>query len=378
MKVSDIVRAIETIAPPQLAESWDNVGLLVGDAQGPVRKLMLCIDLTEAVLAEALAARAGMVMAYHPTVFKPISRVTAEATPVVYAAARAGVAVYSCHTALDAVPGGVNDVLADAMGLTARKPIRPSMRAGTHKVVVFVPPDDLSRVSEAAFEAGGGVIGNYTNCAFFSHGIGMFRGQAGAHPAIGQAGQQQATEEVRLEVVAEGARVAQVCEAIRQAHRYEEPAVDVYPLAAFPEGCGQGRIGRLARATTIEALVGKIKKALGVRTVQLAARPGPGNSGKGRRGGGRGALVTRAACAAGAGGSLAREAAAAGATFYLTGELSHHDALAAVAAGMAVVCAGHSNTERTALGQMAGKLRLMAPKVAVVQSERDRDPFETV
>lgn len=378
MKVSEIVRAIETIAPVRLAESWDNVGLLVGDAQAEVKKLMLCIDLTEAVLAEAHAARAGMVMAYHPPIFKGITRVTAESCPVVYGAARSGMAVYSCHTALDAVPGGMNDVLADAMGLTSRRPLRASVQAGRHKVVVFVPPDDLSRVSGAAFEAGAGAIGNYSNCAFFSHGIGMFRGEDGTDPAIGQAGEQQATEEVRLEFVAEASRLAEVCEAIRQAHRYEEPAIDVFPMVTFPEGCGQGRVGRLPRPMTIQAMVERIKKALGVSRVFLAARPGPGGSGRTRKGGGRGALVAQAACAAGAGGSLFREAAAAGATFYLTGEMKHHDALAAVAAGLTVVCAGHSHTERIALGHVADKIKLMAPKLAVQLSSRDHDPFEVV
>jgi len=378
MKVMDIVRAIEGIAPPHLAQEWDNVGLLVGDSQAETKKLMLCIDLTEAVLAEAAAAGANMVMAYHPAIFQPISRVTAETAPVVYAAARRGIAVYCCHTALDAAPGGIDDMLADAIGVTARRPLKPTVQTVRHKVVVFVPPDDLSRVSAAAFEAGAGEIGNYSNCAFFSHGIGMFRGEDGAEPAIGQPGEQQATEEVRLEFVADAARLADVCQAIRRAHRYEEPAIDVYPLVTYPEGCGMGRIGRLPKPVTIQVLVARIKKALGVRNVHLAARPAPCGSGKTRRGGGKGALVTRAACAAGAGGSLYGLAAAAGATFYLTGEMLHHDVLAAVGAGLTVVCAGHSHTERIALRHLADKLKLTAPKLTIALSARDIDPFEVI
>ncbi len=378
MKIMDVVRAIEAIAPPHLAEDWDNVGLLVGDAQAKTKTLILCIDLTEAVLAEAVAAGAGMVMAYHPAIFKPISRVTAEAAPIVYAAARRGIAVYSCHTALDAAPGGIDDILADALGVTVRRPIKPSQQTRQHKVVVFVPPDDLSRVSEAAFEAGAGALGNYSHCAFFSHGIGTFRAENGAHPTVGRIGQQHATEEVRLEFIADSSRLADVCQAIRHAHHYEEPAIDIFPMVTYPEGCGMGRIGRLARPVTIQVLVSRIKKALGVRTVNLAARPAPDSHGKSRSGGGRGALVTRVACAAGAGGSLFRLAAASGATFYLTGEMAHHDVLAAVHLGMTVLCAGHSHTERVALKHLQEKLRLTAPALKVALAQRDSDPFEVV
>lgn len=378
MKVIDVVRAIEAIAPPHLAEDWDNVGLLVGDAQGQAKKVMLCIDLTEAVLAEAASAGAGMVMAYHPAIFKPISRVTAQAAPVVYAAARRGIAIYSCHTALDAAPGGVNDILADALGVTVRRPIKPCQQTHRHKIVVFVPPDDLSRVSEAAFDAGAGAMGNYSHCAFFSHGIGTFRAENGAHPAVGSIGQQHATEEVRLEFIADSSRLADVCQAIRHAHHYEEPAIDVFPMVTYPEGCGMGRVGRLAKPVTIQTLVSRVKKALGVRSVHLAALPSPDSRGVRRTGGGRGALVTRVACAAGAGGSLFRLAAASGANFYLTGEMAHHDVLAAVHLGMTVLCAGHSHTERIALKHMLEKLRLTAPALRVALAHRDNDPFEVV
>ncbi|MCY2927574.1 MAG: Nif3-like dinuclear metal center hexameric protein, partial [Planctomycetota bacterium] len=161
-------------------------------------------------------------------------------------------------------------------------------------------------------------------------------------------------------------------------HHYEEPAIDVFPMVTYPEGCGLGRVGRLAKPATIQVLVSRIKKALGVRSVNLAARPSPDSQGPRRTGGGRGALVTRVACAAGPGGSLFRLAAASGATFYLTGEMAHHDVLAAVHLGMTVLCAGHSHTERVALKHMLEKLRLTAPALPVALAQRDNDPFEVV
>jgi len=370
MNVSDVVRALESLAPPELAAEWDNTGLLVGDRTAAVKRLMLCIDLTQEVLGEALAARAQMAMAYHPPIFKPISSVTASAQPVVFAAARRGVAVYSVHTVLDAAPGGTNDVLADAMGMVQRRPLEPVVRETRCKVVVFVKPEDLARVSHAAFAAGAGLIGEYENCAFFGYGVGSFCGGPGTHPAVGQAGRQEVTEELRLEVVAPNDKVPAVVQAVRAAHSYEEPAIDVYPLRDHPAGSGLGRIGRLARPMTVRGLIARVKKAAGLRNVLVAGRPS-------RKGGPRKpALVSRVACCAGSCGDLFRKAAAEGATFYLTGEMRHHDALAAEAAGMTVVCLGHSNSERLALAGLAKRLKLLLPRLDVRTSALDRDPFE--
>ena len=126
MNIRDLESAMNEIAPPSLAAEWDNVGLLIGDRADPLRRVLLCIDLTPVVLAEAVSAKAQAVVAYHPPIFKPVTKITAQASPVVHQAIRAGVAVYSPHTALDVVPGGTNDVLADVLGLCETSPIEPS------------------------------------------------------------------------------------------------------------------------------------------------------------------------------------------------------------------------------------------------------------
>ena len=366
MKVGDVAQSLAAIAPPALAAQWDNVGLLIGDRRATVRTVMLCIDLTEAVLAEALAVKAQMVMAYHPPIFKPVARVTAEASPIVYAAARKGLAVYSMHTALDAAPGGTNDVLAEAMGICGAKPLTAAAGEVRCKIVVFAPTADLSGVAEAAFAAGAGRIGDYEQCAFFGHGVGTFVGGAGTTPTVGVAGRQEAVEEVRFETVAPSGRVSAVIEAIRCAHSYEEPAIDVYPLQSQPADVGQGRIGRLDRPVREGALLTRIKKALGLKHLWVA---GPGGSGK---------TVRLAACAAGSAGGMFSAAVEAGATFYLTGEMRHHDALAAAAAGLTVACTGHSNSERAVLKNVAKNLRSALPGLKVLASKTDRDPFVVV
>jgi dinuclear metal center YbgI/SA1388 family protein len=380
MRVQDVVRVLEELAPPHLAAEGDNVGLLVGDPLARVTKALLCIDLTEAVLAEALAARAQFLVAYHPVIYRPISRLTARETPVAYQAARRGLAVYSPHTALDAAPGGTNDALAGLMGLKDCRPLEPLLRQGDRKIVVFVPEAGASAVSEAAFAAGAGRIGNYSECSFFCRGAGTFRGGAGAHPAVGRAGRRERAEEARLEVIAPASRAADVCAAIRHAHPYETPAIDVYPLEGFPPGAGMGRVGEFARLVPEDALIARVKKAAGLARVWVARGGGPSvpvrGSGSPRARGGRGRTAKTAACGAGSCGGLWRRAVESGATFYLTGELRHHDALAAVAAGLTVVCLGHANSERPVLAPLAARLRRRLPGLAIGLAVEDRNPLE--
>jgi dinuclear metal center YbgI/SA1388 family protein len=374
MKVSQIVNLLEQMAPPGGAEEWDNIGLLIGDRGANVRKVMLCIDLTPEVLSEAIAAKVQMVMAYHPVIFKPVSRVIADANEVVYEAARRGISVYSMHTALDVAPGGTNDVLADAMGLRERKPLEPSAGPGECKIVVFCQADEVADVAQAAFATGAGVIGNYTDCAFFGYGIGSFAGGPESNPTIGRTGQGEAVEEIRLEVVCPPARVSEVCAAIRSAHSYETPAIDVYQLSGASAGVGMGRIGSLPRPLTVATLISRVKKATGIKRVLLAARPRP----KASKGSGKGSLVSVVACGAGSCGDLWKKALSAGAAFYLTGEMRHHDALAATNAGLTVVCVGHSNSERITMVSLAKRIAKAMPKLKVTVSKLDRDPFEIV
>ncbi len=371
MKVADVVRVLETLAPKALAEEWDNVGLLVGDSQRRVTKLLVCMDATEPVLAEALKAGAQMILAHHPVIFKSVARVTAEDSPVVHEAIRRGIAIYAAHTNLDNAAGGTNDVLADAIGLGDRRAITPAVRRDQCKLAVFTPAQDVSSVADAAFDAGAGLIGNYSRCAFFTHGLGSFCPQAGARPTVGRTGRQEVVEELRLEVVCPRSKAPAVCEAIAAAHSYETPAIDVYPLDDFPPGCGGGRIGTLGRPMTVRSIIARLKKATGAPHVQVAA---PAEGGKTDS---QGRLIRRVAVFTGSGGSAWSAAAGAGAALYVTGEMRYHDALEAVAGGLTVLCLGHGHSERPGIRAMARRAAEMLGKLKVINSARDRDPFVT-
>lgn len=361
MILSDLLSVLEEIAPTRLAEPWDNVGLLVGDPSQKIHRAILAIDYTAEVAAEARDAGCDVIISYHPPIFDALKRITAGS--LIYDAIRRGVAIYSPHTALDVADGGTNDMLADAIGLKSRHPLRLSAAKPTVcKLVVFVPEDAVEKVASALFDAGAGHIGNYASCSFRSPGTGTFFGEAGANPAVGRAGQLESVSELRLETILPLDRVDAAIRAMRSAHPYEEPAFDLVQLAAPPEGKGQGRIGELPSPTDRAQIIQRIKSELGLSHVLIA---GPT----------AGAMRTAAACA-GSCGDLLNDALAQKADLYLTGEVRHHDALKASPCGMTVICTLHSNSERAVLRRVQQRVAERLPALGVAISQTDRDPFE--
>ncbi len=366
MKLADLCTQLEAIAPLALGAEWDNNGLLVGDPSADVARVLLTIDLTDAVLDEAFSISADAAVCYHPPIFKPLRQVRADrggAGARVYRAIRGGLALFAMHTTLDAAAGGTNDALADVVGITDARPLQPHRPAGGYKLVTFVPADAVDAVADAVFAAGAGRIGDYTKCSYRLAGTGTFLGGEDTHPALGQAGQFETVEgEVRIETVVPQGRAAEVVAALRRSHPYEEVAFDLHPLAGLDERIGMGRVGRLADPAPLGEVVDRVKKALGVEAAWLAS---PDDA----------TTVNVAAVGAGSCGDMFADAVAAGADLYVTGEIRHHDALAAVEAGMAVLMLRHSVSERHMLARLADRLRSLDGGPDVVLSERDADPF---
>ncbi|MDB5329838.1 MAG: Nif3-like dinuclear metal center hexameric protein [Phycisphaerales bacterium] len=360
MQLADLVSALEQIAPTRNAEAWDNVGLLVGDPRQDVSKVLLTIDYTAAVAAEGRALSCDAVIAYHPPIFQAIKKVIAGS--VVFDAVRRGVAIYSPHTALDVAEGGTNDVLCEVLGLEERLPLKlAETKASQCKLVTFIPQKELEDVSQALFDAGAGRIGKYSSCSFRSTGTGTFFGEEGTNPAVGVAGRMEESAEVRVDTVVPLDRVGDVVRALRKSHPYEEPAFDLMQLAAPPEGLGMGRVGTFRQPVERAELLARLKRGLGIEHL-LVAGPVEGT-------------VSRAAVCAGACGDLLNDAIAQKAEFYVTGEMRHHDALKAAAAGMTVVCTLHSNSERVTLTRLKHRLESALPGLEFHLSAADADPF---
>ena len=362
MKLSEVVSALEEIAPTRHAESWDNVGLLVGDPSQDITAAMLTIDYTPEVACEAAGKKCDLIVSYHPPIFEGLKRVTSSGSSgAIFDAIRRGVAIYSPHTALDVAPGGTNDMLADAIGMTQCQPLKlAATKASQYKLVTFVPEKDLEKVGRALFDAGAGRIGNYSSCSFQTTGTGTFFGEEGTDPSVGKAGKFERVQEIRLETVVPINAIDRVIRALRKSHPYEEPAFDLNQLAAPPEGLGIGRIGTMP-PTPRQQVFDRIKRELGIDHF-LVAGPTSGD-------------VARAAVCAGSCGDLLNDAIAQKVDLYLTGEMRHHDALKAARAGVTVVCVLHSNSERAVLKRLAADLSKRLAGLAMHQSQQDRDPF---
>lgn len=362
LSVAQVLDQLEGMIPLKMAAEWDNVGLLLGERERPVERIMTCLTVTPETAQEAIDRQVSLIITHHPILFKGTKRLNADTAEgrMVLGLTRASVAVYSPHTAFDNAPGGINDLLASRLGLKNVMPLRRLAEAKKVKLVVFVPESDLARVQEAVFTAGAGRIGEYGECSFRLLGTGTFHGSEASNPTVGQKGQREEVQEWRLEVICPEERLGEVVMAMRRAHSYEEPAFDIYPLVSSPASLGEGRIGELTSPLSLEQLAENLKQRLKGASVQVVGE--------------RARLVQRVALVCGAGGEFLSEARRAGAEVFLTGEMRFHEYLTAQAQGISVLLPGHYASERCGVEDLAERLSAQWPEVEVWASERERDP----
>lgn len=366
MKVENLIDEVEKLCPKQLAQSWDNTGLLIGDKNARIKDVLLAIDVTGDVVAEAKSLGCKFILSYHPVIWDGLKKIVAgDGTKegLVYDLVKSGIGVYSIHTSLDVIDGGVNDGLAEMVGISNPTAIGDyvSMPGDKYKLVVYVPIGDVNQVADAIFEAGAGAIGNYSNCSFASRGQGSFRPMAGAKPSIGSIDELEKVDEIKFETIVLDDRIEAVVEAMRVAHPYEEPAFDVIKLSDVENKFGLGRMGDLAEPTKVATIIENIKKATGCKAVGIV-----GDDKK---------IVKRAAVCAGTCGKILNQVIAGGCDLYLTGELKHHEALVAQEAGMTAICLSHTVSERFMLKKLAKKLKKTLKDVKIRVSKKDKDPF---
>lgn len=377
MKLDFVLAALRKVAPEHLAEGWDQVGLHLAGNGKQVRTAMLCIDLTPAVLDEAIAKKCQLIVAYHPPIFSPLTRLADRdwKERMLAKAIRSGLAVYSPHSSLDAVRNGMNDWLCDGLGAHAvRWAIGVPRVNQTHqfKVVVYVPRSHAKQVRKAMWEGGAGSISNYSECSFNIEGVGTFRGDAGTNPTIGQPGRLEHVEEVRIEVICWKDRLGDVIKHARKAHPYEQAAIDVLELQAEPEPEDEeqtpGRCQILRKPISAETLVRRVKRQLGMKRLKVAIPSIYGDEYPGQIG-------SLAVCV-GSGGSLFEKYMTADA--YITGEMQHHQVLDMVQEGKVVILAGHTRTERPFLKNYREALVAECDAVQWVVSTKDVAPLEIV
>lgn len=368
--VSDLVRAVSRLAPPELAESWDNVGLQVGHPAAPLRRVLVALELTAPVLAEARQMRADALVTHHPVIFKPLTalNLAQPASALIADALRADLAIIAAHTNLDAAQWSTAHALAERLGWTITDPLLPRDGSGAnepyYKFLVFVPQGHEAAVIEAIARGGGGQIGAYTHCTFRAPGIGTFKGGAGSKPYIGQAGQLESAEEFQLEAIVPAHARERVYREVRAAHPYETMACDWVQLASLDQPVGLGGMVRLDAALRPAELASLLLREFNPTQVRLS---GPADK----------KIKTVAICT-GSGGSYIGKAAAR-ADALITGEITYHHAVEAHQRGLAVMEMGHFESEVIVCAPLAQRLaadeKLKAAGVEVLPAKDDFQPF---
>ncbi len=369
-RLADLISTLDGWFDPCWAEPWDAVGLVCGDPDEPVERVLLAVDPVPATVAEALQTGSGLLLTHHPLLLTGVHGVPADDPKgaLVHRLIRGGVAHFVAHTNADIADPGVSDALAERIGLTGVGPLAPQPDEPLGKLVAYVPAPDAQRLIDALADAGAGAVGDYDRCAWTSEGTGTFRPLGGAHPALGQIGEIEQVAETRIEMVVPAKRRRAVVAALRATHPYEEPAFDLLAGLPIPGRRGSGRVGELAEAVPLRDFLAQAAAALPATQWGMRAAGEPAR------------LVRTVAVCGGSGAAYIEDARRAGADVFLTADLKHHAAVEAVAErgadAMALVDAAHWATEAPWLDAVAARLRAaFGTTVEVRVSRRVTDPW---
>lgn len=367
--VSSIHKAIEAWAPAATAQSYDNVGLLVGRMERPVSRVLVALDMTPAVLEEAIEMGAECIVTHHPLIFKAIKRLTDASfeSSLALRLAEAGIALYAAHTNLDAARNGVSFQLARKLGVE-QPDFLSTLSDSMVKLVVFCPVDAAESVRNAMFAAGAGQVGNYSECSFSSAGSGTFKPGEGADPHIGQSGgAREQVSEVRIEVEVPRWKLGAVVRAMNEAHPYEEVAHDIIPVMQDYRDAGIGAVGNLPAPVTLEEFLGTVARTLDNRALRVV---GSGDM-----------TIRRIAVCGGSGSDLIGLAMKADADVYVTADITYHRYFEVLdSAGnprMALVNAGHFETEQCTEDLLVDYLTQKVPGVRFTATRHRTAPVRT-
>lgn len=360
MKIKEIISLLENIAPPQLQESYDNAGLITGSAGWECKGILVSLDTTEAIVAEAIEKKCNLIVAHHPIVFGGLKKITGRSyvERVVISAIKNDIAIYAIHTNLDNVLTGVNGKIADMLGLVNRQVLSPK-KSLLKKLVVFVPAAQAGAVRNAIFSAGAGHIGNYNECSFSTNGDGTFKPGEGTNPFTGTVGERHTENEIKIETVFQSWLEPAVIKAMLGAHPYEEVAYDIFELDNALASVGSGLIGELPQPTLETAFLSLVKKAFDLQVVkhtELTGKP-----------------VQKVALCGGAGSFLIKAAVASGADFYITSDVKYHEFFDAEGR-LVIADIGHYESEQYTINLLFDILKQKYPTFAVLKTGISTNP----
>lgn len=348
--VKDLIRILEEYFPLRLAAQWDNCGIQIGSLNQPLARALVVLDIDQEVTEHARKIGADLIITHHPMFFSPLKSINYDSVRgrIIREIISAGITVYAAHTNLDAGQRGLNQILAETVGLQAIEPLDQFYMEQLYKLVVYVPLSHTNKVREAILTAGAGHIGRYQDCSFFVRGTGSFRPLEGSQPYIGQQGVFEEAEEDRLETIVPNSLLDRCLQAMKEAHPYEEVAYDIYSLQVDGQVHSLGRIGILPEAMTLDNFCTRVKETLRVNSLSIA-----GNVKK---------KVKKIAVVSGAGASLINQACKKGCDVILTGDIKYHEAKDALESDICLIDAGHQGTEKIMAPYLCKLLSIEAQK----------------
>ena len=332
MKIKDITNYLESLAPLSYQESYDNAGLITGNKNNELTGVLISLDSTEEVMEEAIRKNANLIIAHHPIIFKGLKKITGSnyTERTVIKAIKNEIAVYAIHTNLDNIITGVNAILCNKLKLKNCKILKP-VKNELRKLVTFVPANHAETVRNALFNAGAGHIGNYDSCSFNSTGSGTFKAGENTDPFVGEKHKIHFEEEVRTETIYPKAIEQKIIHALSEAHPYEEPAYDIYPLENIYEKVGAGMIGETEDPADAPAFLKEVKKALNAKVIKHTKLPDK--------------PIKKVALCGGAGSFLLHEAIRQNADIFISGDFKYHEFFDADNK-IIIADAGHYETEK--------------------------------
>jgi dinuclear metal center YbgI/SA1388 family protein len=362
IRIGDIVQVFETFAPLGYQEDYDNSGLFYGDTNTYVSGILITLDVTEAVLDEAIKKNCNLIVSHHPIAIRGIKQLrgNSEQERIIVKAIENHIALYSAHTNADAVSTGVSGKMAEKLGLVNCEVLQPG-KGNLTKLAVFVPESHAYTVRQAIFDAGSGTIGAYDQCSFNIKGNGTFRAGEESNPYVGEKGLLHTEAEVRIETILPSHLTGKVVKAMIQAHPYEEVAYDLYPLLNNNAGQGFGIFGELSHPEDETAFLKKVKTIFNcscIRHTQLLSKP-----------------IKKVALCGGSGSSLLKNALSSGADLFITGDFKYHQFFEAEQK-IVIADIGHYESEQFTKELFFELLTKKFPNFAVHLSEVNSNPIK--
>ncbi len=360
MKIADITFFLESLAHSSLQENYDNAGLITGDKNWNCTGITCSLDATEEVINEAIVNQCNLIVAHHPIIFKGLKKINGKdyIEKAIIKSIKNDVAIYAIHTNLDNVVKGVNGKIAQMIGLQNVTVLLPK-ESTLKKLFIFVPVDKAEKVRNAIFKAGGGQIGNYSECSFNAEGIGTFKANESTNPYVGEIGNQHKENEVKIEVIFPYWLEKDIVSAIKKAHPYEEVAYDLVTLSNKYTDVGSGLIGELPEPVNETNFLTQLKEIFNLQVVRhtaLLRKP-----------------VKKIALCGGAGSFLVSTALAAGADVYITADMKYHEFFDANGR-MVIADIGHYESEQFTIDLLAEILEQKFPNFAVLKTKVQTNP----